>query len=310
MRTKVVAALKQIPTLITIAFVIATAIVAKTDPTSEAKALFLIAGMVAALSLNAVISAINEAGERKKSDEIAEHLKRVEDRVTALSDGYGTLTPPPRDDDEYSRLWGGFKGKYYAYNPAFELERNTGLGHHKKLVERVFLPRYKDGNTLAYYLFFTGDEHGRKNRDDFVQLMSCSKQCDKIRKYIQAKELPGRPAVGNAEMYFGMQHGVHTVVVELTEPWNSRGTPDHYLVITQKNYHDRLLKQFEDDWRAAIPVAAFEAIEKNGKTIASTEVVPHALQDKSTDHTTRGPAGQSQGADPLRDEPSTTTLID
>ena len=99
------------------------------------------------------------ADRLKLGDEIRDNGEKLGRIADSLFDKKVCLRSRPSTPQEYHYLWGGFKGKYYVYNPAYRVDENTGEDE----IVKIFLHRYQDPYFEgARYLFLTKDDAARR----------------------------------------------------------------------------------------------------------------------------------------------------
>jgi hypothetical protein len=180
-------------------------------------------------------------------------LMNLVDRVERSMGCNASLVKLPREVGEYVRLWSGFTGTYYAYNPCYKVESKVGMSK-TQIATEVFVERYKnEASKEAHYLFFTQDQEGKKDLEKFKELMKIVlKQCPAAKHKVQAKEHKGKRSDHFPEFYCGTKQGVSTSILEPKGALTSgRGTPTVYFVITDKTLNDLLENQFNQDWEGA-----------------------------------------------------------
>jgi len=200
-------------------------------------------------------------GDRLKEGNAArqdsQRLSRVYECVEEKAAG---LRRRPSTREDYDYLWGGFTGKYYVYNPSYNVDQYTG----EEEIVKIFLYRYQNESfEEARYLFLTQDAAGQGDLATFRRLMGKVKQqYPEVTKKVRVKELKNSSAPSSAEMYVGMRDGKRIGVMELKEPAlePQHGVPHYYLVIHDQEVLEHYLSvHFEPAWMDvnAVEVAGF-----------------------------------------------------
>ena len=154
----------------------------------------------------------------------------------------------PETPPDYDYLWGGYTGNYYAYNPSYKLDKQTGESE----VVDIFVHRYQNPHFgKAQYLFLTHDHHGQNALKTFRLLMAAVKQAyPRVINKIKVKEIKEKAASSAPELYLGERHTKPMGVMELKGPTltHQHGTALYYFVIQDKEIKDYLLDQFNQVW--------------------------------------------------------------
>ncbi|MBV8375872.1 MAG: hypothetical protein JO279_02610, partial [Verrucomicrobia bacterium] len=160
--------------------------------------LTLVLAFLSALALFEVSRAFDKSEEERTLQRTSNALKRIEDALHKKVD----LVKSPSAPTEYIDLWSGFTEKYWVYNPSYRgIEKKPGMDRNK-LVNEVFVPRYRDPKfTGAFYLFLTKDHEGQQDLDEFRTLMKeVNKRCPQISKKLEIRELKDEAAAENPEV--------------------------------------------------------------------------------------------------------------
>jgi hypothetical protein len=97
----------------------------------------------------------------------------------------------PDSFEDYVRAWGDYSDVMFAFNPTFE-ETSTIQRQYEQIIDEVYVKRYKDPNfKMAQYLFFMGDEMGRRQFDLFKRhLKQVEARTQKVRKKVTVRQSP------------------------------------------------------------------------------------------------------------------------
>lgn len=219
----------------------------------------ILLGLSGVLAIAEIARAFERPDEQKLAKKMAEDVEAIR---KALPGAQAEFVSFPKEEREYTALFSGFSGTYLAYNPCYHLEQRPGLDR-EALVENVYMKRYKDPNfKKAHYLFLTGDTEGRKDLENFRELMTETLRLTKeVRAKIEVRQLDRKKACSEAEVYFGTKNGVRTAIVEPVEKvlTGGRGKPHFYLLVTDAKVNDYFERQFQQDWELGIPVDIFQA---------------------------------------------------
>jgi hypothetical protein len=141
--------------------------------------------------------------DRSKNEPAVEPMARTE------------IVRRPQDKLEYERLWGGFVGFYYAYNPKYFLENIPETGWSE--IIKTFESRFEDRNfRKAVYIFLTGDEAGRKHLADFcskILALRCYAQV--LEEKLEIIEIPDRCSSQEPSIYLGTREDSQVAIREL-----------------------------------------------------------------------------------------------
>jgi len=221
-----------------------------------------VAGVLTLICANQVWIAIRTADEKSAVDSVFERFGSVETSLEtlarrseyvfgALQDGGRLVACPTSKPSVYVDLFGGFTQTYYAYNPAYAIEKKSVLTDAEKaLIKEVYVPRYKAvGNCTARYLFLTRDEEGKKSLEKFKELMiKVAAGSPNTVKSLHVKEIKTEHAATHDEIYFGTQHGRPVVIHELSAPLDSHGQPSFYYVSESADLFEACRNNFDAEW--------------------------------------------------------------
>lgn len=185
----------------------------------------------------------------RKGEQLKKNTKRLDLIYHSFFDARVALRSRPLKQEDYDYLWGGYTGTYSVYNPSYQVE---AVGDQDKIVE-TFIDRYRSPNFKeARYLFLTGDDSGKNDLADFQQLMKRVKQEQpNVVEKIRVKEMKGKEASSEPEMYLGTRFGKLRGVMELKEPTigSLHGMPYYYLVIDDEDVIRHYLNNhFDKEW--------------------------------------------------------------
>jgi hypothetical protein len=185
------------------------------------------------------------ADRLKSSDEVRENSSKLCRIADSTFDKRVALRRRPSTPDEYESLWGGYTGIYYAYNPAYRLDKATGLEE----VAKIFVHRYQNPFfKKAMYLFLKSGTKGQNDLDTFCNIMlQVKSRFPDVVKMIEARVIERDPS-SDAEMYFGTRDGRPTAVLELKDAalGSNHGTPQYYLLIHDSEVIENHLKRHFD----------------------------------------------------------------
>ena len=232
-------------------------------------------GILVLLCIHQIRMEFRDADEAKVAANLSDRFEIVEQAINAFAQrsdhvigalqNIGRMIDCPTGDsssgDVYVSLFGGFSGPFQAYNPAYNIEHESLTAMELKLVEEVYVPRYKNPvSCSARYLFYTGDQEGRNSLDRFKKLMRkvLERGCEQVISSIHIREVKKKRAEAHEEVYFGTQHGREVVVCELATPMDSHGKPSFYYVSESTEFFRRCLRHFNSEWQDAEDVYKYD----------------------------------------------------
>lgn len=170
-----------------------------------------------------------------EGEQVRENVEKLGRIANSIFDKRVALRSRPTTGEEYADLWGGYTGKYYAYNPSYRVDKNTG----EKEIVNILLHRYRNPHfDEARYLFLTKDLSGQEDLKIFRKLMAQVKQAyTDVDKKIKVREMKDKEASSAVEMYLGTRDGMPMGVLELKDPTLElkHGMPHYYLIIQDKD---------------------------------------------------------------------------
>lgn len=217
--------------------------------------------MLSALVLYEILRGLDKLEEEKVTQGMWASLRRLGEALHRNVDvKVDVVKSPsgPTEAAEYAELFSGFTEKYFVYNPSYRGKVEVPGPGRQEIIRDVFVPRYRDPNFRAFYLFLTKD--GKQDLDEFRALMKDVKeQCPEVSTKLQVKELKGEAAAEDAEVYSGTKHGIPTSIVELKERrlTGGRGYPHYYLVVMDIEINRHLDEDFAKAWDRADRVQIF-----------------------------------------------------
>ena len=218
----------------------------------------LILTLLTLLAINEVVKSIAQPTERTTIQGMHETLNRIENlllpqKVVAIES--------PDSLQDFVELWGGFKGYMYAYNPTYRAEIRPGASSKPELIRDLWAPRYSDPEfKMAYYLFLTGDDEGKKDLNLFIEFMKeVEKECREINSKLKVRALASRAASEEAEFAIGTRQGVEISYLELRGQGLSRGVRKalYYLMITLPEIRKKLREHFDTAWEEGEEIQIF-----------------------------------------------------
>ena len=133
----------------------------------------------------------------------------------------------PTNEEKYKALFGGFTGKFYAFNPPFQVEEDKGskqfedaLETHKKRYESV---------TTAHYLFF--DRESLRRAKDFFEELQSKLGKEKFKKVLSIKFWDKEPYTPGYTFFLGEKGEDKPSCILYPSVVMSEGIPEVVVVI-------------------------------------------------------------------------------
>lgn len=203
-------------------------------------------GVLVALATNEVVKAKELRNLRNSVSEFGSNLSsflRNSGRIFALD---------PSSFDDYVVGWGDYEGDMFAFNPTFE-ESPPIQRDYERVIERVYVARYKNPQFFkAHYLFFTGDDTGRRQLDLFKDLMKrVAKKTKSVRTKIFIKQTCRPNPI--CEFYVAKKaNGKYFVLEHRGIPLEETiGLPKRVFAGWDDRMFDLLYEVFEREWQRA-----------------------------------------------------------
>ena len=176
-----------------------------------------------------------------------------------------SIEPPRSNVDNYIKIWGGFEShEYRAFNPSFTIEPILAENDQRRVINSVFVPRYKNQNFEGRYLFFLRKEKD-EDLEEFVRNMNKVRKHCEMGDRLHIRVLRGEYTEHRSEFYIGKQKGRETCIIKPRNGdvfSNKQGNPDCYFITNDHYMCEKYRQLFDTDWVRGTKISLEDLIKE------------------------------------------------